>query len=488
MWSSNCAKRVGFPGGTDERELAMARVRWLALVAALVVVGASCGGGKTINNSGGTTTPQTAAGGATTTTGPNAKCATTTPRATDVGVTAKTITITVIADTGSTLRPGLFQGSVDGVKAWAKYQNANGGLACRQVVVKSADSKITPDDAKNAIVGACGNSLAMVGTSALFLNDMTGAEQCKDKTGAVTGIPDIATLQTNYEEQCSPVSFSVLPGGGSCPYSGSGVRTFPVSTTADDYYFGKYGKNTLHGVWIIPADLPATIESSMPGFRASQQLGIKLDAEFGASGLSQQAAYTPFVQAIKQHKSTYARNGLDYLGTVFLRKEAQVQGVNTVKVWDCSVQCYDKRLLTQGGNAVDGQYVWLNTLPFEDKGHNATLDNLLQYDPKADGFGATSFVSGLLFGQAVNNIMTTSGPNGLTRKALLASLNNIHDFTAGGFLGKTDIGGRRGSPCVVGMQVQQGKFVRIDPTTPGEFDCGGKAYSITLDPQKAFKG
>jgi hypothetical protein len=465
----------------------MRRARWLVFGTALVVVLTSCGGGKKVGTAA-TSAPSAAAGGATTTSGPNAKCSTTLLTGTEIGVTPKTITVTVVADTGSTIRPGLFQGSVDGVKAWAKYRNANGGLACRQVVVKSADSKLSPDDAKNSITAACGNSFALVGTTALFLNDMTAAQQCKDKRGAASGLPDLAALQTNHQEQCSPVSFAVLPTGGSCPYSGSGPRTFPVATTAFDYYFKKYGANTLHGVWVIPADLPSTIAASMPGFRASQQLGLKLDAEFGGSGLSQQPAYTPFVQAIKQHKSTYARSGLDYKGTVFLRKEAAVQGVNTVKVWDCSVQCYDKRLIGEGGNAVEGQYVWSNVLPFEDKGHNATLDNLLQYDPNADGFGATSFVAGELFAQAVNNIVTNDGPNGLTRKALITALNGIHDFTAGGFLPKTDIGGRRGSVCLVGMQVQGGKFVRIDPTTPGQFDCSGKAYMITLDPQNAFKG
>ncbi len=72
-------------------------------------------------------------------------------------------------------------------------------------------------------------------------------------------------------------------------------------------------------------------------------MGIKSDAEFGMSGLRPQTEYTQFVQAIKTNKSTYARNGLDYKGTVLLRKEAPAQGVDTVKVWDCSVQCYDKR-------------------------------------------------------------------------------------------------------------------------------------------------
>jgi hypothetical protein len=471
-------------GGTGEGGH-MRHARWLAMVAALALFGAACGGGTDVED----TADPTSDGGGTTTSGPDAKCDEAPLEATEVGVTPDTITITVIADTGSTIRPGLFQGSVDGVKAWADYKNENGGVGCRQVEVRAADSKLSPDDAKNSVATACGNSFAMVGTTALFLNDMTAAENCKDKGGTATGIPDLSVVQTNPEQQCSPVSYNVLPPGSSCPYSGEGERTFRVASTQFDYYLKKFPEEgALHGVWVIPADLASTIASSMPGFRVSQQLGIELDAEFGASGLSVQSAYTPFAQSIKQHKSTYARVGLDYKGTVFMRKEAQVQGVDTVEVWDCSTQCYDKRLLSEGGAAVEDQYVWINYLPFEDKGESAALDTMLENFPDADGFGALAWASGELFARAVNDVVATDGPNGLTRAALLEAISNIHDFDAGGFMPKTDVGNRVGSPCLVAMQVQNGEFVRVNPTEPGEFDCSGKAVEITLDPQKEFRG
>ena len=68
----------------------------------------------------------------------------------------------------------------------------------------------------------------------------------------------------------------------------------------------------------------------MPIFRAENKMGIKSDAEFGVSGARDPVRlHAEVVQAIKSHKSTYGRNGLDYKGTVFLRKEAQVQGVDT---------------------------------------------------------------------------------------------------------------------------------------------------------------
>src|SRR4029077_5212168 len=171
-------------------------------------------------------------------------CATTPAlTASEVGVSPTTITVSVIADTGSSLRPGLFQGSVDGVKAWADYINANGGLACRQIVVKALDSKLSGDDARNAMTTACGDSLALVGTTAVFLTDMSPAERCKDKTGKPTGMPDLAVLQTSTEQQCSPISWPAIMSAGTCPYSGEGVRSFDISTTAIDYYLDKYGKD-----------------------------------------------------------------------------------------------------------------------------------------------------------------------------------------------------------------------------------------------------
>jgi len=463
------------------------RYRLGATAAALVMVVAACGGGKTVNNNaagGGTTAPPGSSA-------PSA-CATATLTSPEVGVTDKTITVTVMADVGSPIKPGLFRGSWDAVKAWADYMNANGGLACRQVVVKTVDSQLSPDASKNGVSTACGDSVALVGTTALFLQDVSTLNTCKDKAGQATGLPDIAELQTEAAQQCSPVSFSTLPGAGSCPYSGSGLRTFKVGYTQYDYYFNKYGKD-LHGVFVIPKDLPSTIAATMPIFRAENQMGIKSDKEFGKSGLDTQTAYTEVAAAMKASNATYARNGLDYSGTVLMRKEARNQGVNTVKVWDCSVQCYDKRLITEGQGATDGQYVWLNILPLEDgPSANPELAKFLQYDKKPDGFGEQAWIAGEIFARAVNDTMAAhnNDPNSITRANLLAAIRNIHDFDAGGMVPKLDIGGKVGSTCLVGMQVQGDKFVRVDPVQPGTFDCDNNKppLTLTIDPAKEYHG
>jgi hypothetical protein len=457
------------------------RLRWFAVATALALVVGACGGGEDVaDDNPDTSTPNTAA---------NVDCESETPEATEIGVTADEITITVIADTGSPIRPGLFKGSVESIQKWAEYMNREkGGLACRKIVVKTADSKLAPDESKNALVEACSSSLATVGTTALFLNDMSPSENCKDKAGKVTGLPDLAVLQTEANQQCSEVSYAVLGTSSECPYSGEGERTFRVSSTPADYFTSLYPDEKLHGIFVIPSDLPSTIASTMPLVRSLPEFGIEIDDEFGASGFSTQPDYTPFAQAIKQHNSTFAQVGLDYKGTVFMRKEAQAQGVDTVKVWACSTQCYDPKFLSEGGAAVEDEYVYINLLPFEDKGSNDTLDALLENYPETDGFGAQAWIAGEAFAAVINKIVEEDGVNGITRASVLEGIKNTHEFDAGGLIPTIDLGGKRGSNCVVMMQVQDNKFVRVAPEEEGEFLCDGEVTEITLDPQKEFKG
>jgi len=462
------------------------RLRGCVLATSVLVLVASCSssGGGSGDSGLGTSTTTAAAN--------DSACKTATLSSPEVGVTAKTITVTVVADVNNSIRPGLFKGSWDGMKAWGDYINSKGGLACRKVVVIQGDSKLSPTDSTNAVSAACANSVAMVGTTALFLQDVTPMENCKDKAGATTGLPDLALLQTEPAQQCSQISFAALGLAASCPYSGTGPRTFRVGYTAPDFYFNKFGATALHGVFVIPKDLPSTIAATMPGIRAENKMGIASDAEFGKSGTAIQTDYTEVAQALKSHNSTYARNGLDYKGTVLMRKEAQVQGVNTVKVWDCTTQCYDNRLIQEGGAAVEGQYVWLNSLPFEDKGSNPELDTFLKYVTKPDGFSLQAWVSGEIFARAVaDTIKANNGDvNSITRVNLLRAIRGMHDFDANGLVPKIDVGRKIGSSCLVGMQVQGGKFVRVDPTTPGTFDCdAGKApLTITIDPATEYHG
>lgn len=449
----------------------MQRFRWLAIVAvvALVMVsnvaaaagqggGGKSGGGK----SGGGVEPL---------------------QATDVGITPTEIRIGVIADTGSSLAPGLFQGSVDAIQAWAKYLNEKeGGLAGRKVVVDVYDSGLDANKSRNAIIEACSKDFALVGTTALFVFNVDDLVGCKDAKSAATGLPDFPVLTTEVAHQCSPVSYPVNPPVLDCATKDQHPQTYRGSLGATKYYLDKFGKKNLHGIFVYPADLKAAKNTQVPAFTAQQNAGIKQDATFDLSARAPQSAYTPVVQAMKDSQATYARNGGNDAMNIAMMKEAKIQGVTTVKVWDCSLQCYDKDIVATP--ETEGLYVWTLFLPFEEAKSNKMLGNFLKYvgRDKADGFAAQAWASGILFRDVVKKVAEERGDNGVTRAAVLETVKGISEFDADGMLAPSNPGGRVPSPCYALMQVKGGKFVRVFPKKAGTFHCDPKnMYTVKLD-------
>jgi len=402
--------------------------------------------------------------------------------ATDIGITADEIRITVIADVENPFQPGLFKGSADAIAGFADYINDNDGLAGRELVVDFIDSRLTADDVRNGIVRACESSFAIVGTSALFVNNIDDLVSCVDSAGQATGLPDFPVVTTEPVHQCSPVSHPINPPTLDCATRDQHPQTYRANTGPTSYYL-KQNKGDLSGVWIYPSDLKAAKDSQVPGFTGQQKKGIKLDGEYDVSARAPQSVYTPIAQQIKADGSTYARSGLGFASTVSLRKEAKLQGVNSVKVWDCSIQCYNKQLIEQGGSDIEDQYVYLTVLPFFDeaKANKMTAD-FVKYTgkDKVDGFAAQAWAAGVYFRDAVNKVVEEGGNNALTRERLIAAADTINGFTAEGLLGATDVGKRIQSDCFALVQVQDGEFTRVFPKKKGTFSCT-KSNRVTVE-------
>jgi len=396
-----------------------------------------------------------------------------TPAASDVGVTAKEIRIAVVADVDNSFAPGLFKGSVDGVQGWAKSVNKRGGIAGRKVVVDFLDSKLSADEARNAVIQACSEDFALVGTSALFLNNVDDIEGCVDRAGAKTGLPDLAVVTTEVEQQCSPTTYGINPPQIVCATKDRHPQTYQGNAGRVAYYRKQVGKK-LHGAFVYASDLKAANNSTRAIAVPLQQAGVGVDQEVDVSSRVPQTVYTPIIQRMKDKGSNFFNNGGPFNATVAARKEAKIQGLTDPDIiWDCTLQCYDRRLLEQGGADVERQYVQTGFLPFEEAASNPMLKRFLRNVGKenADAFGVQAFASGVLFEQAVEQAVKADGVNGVTRKALFEQLATIHDFDAGGMIGTTDVGGRKNSPCFALVQVQGGKFVRVWPKRPGTFDC-----------------
>ena len=56
----------------------------------------------------------------------------------------------------------------------------------------------------------------------------------------------------------------------------------------------------------------------------------------------------------------------------------------------------------------------------------------------------------------------------------MVSVHSRTQVVADGMLAPIDLAGRKQSDCHVLTQVRNGRFVRVEPTKPGTFDCNPK--------------
>src|SRR4051812_5204355 len=172
--------------------------------------------------------------------------------ATDVGVTKDEIRIAVVADVDNPFKPGLFQGAVDGVNAAVEHINATGGVAGRKLTVDFIDSKVNAAETRNAIITACDQNFAMVGTAAAFLTNVEDETGCKDLAGKATGIPDLASFVTGVQ-QCSPVAYPVNPSLLDCATKDQHPQTYYGSTGTSQWYKDQI-EGDAHGVYVASND------------------------------------------------------------------------------------------------------------------------------------------------------------------------------------------------------------------------------------------
>ena len=410
------------------------------------------------------------------------------PEATEIGVTEDTIKVLVMADVGSPLAPGLFQGSIDGTKAWARFVNENGGLACRQIEIIEHDSQINAVETTNGFLNACEKALALVGSTALFASNVDELNTCPDSEGNEIGIPDIPERVVEVVHACSPNAFAVT--NAECPYEGSGPRTYNNVIGAHMQLMeGAGGPGSLHGVFLIPSDLPSAINASMPGIRAHMEFGVGNDGEFGVSGFATQAEFAQYLERMREENSNYAYTGSDDNSMLKWKREAVAQGIDLDSItWVCSLACYTSDFLAD--EVSNGTYLWMQFLPFEEADANEELATFREYigEETPDAWSAGAWAAGRLFQLAVNNIVDRDGPNGITRQALLDELRAIDSYDVNGWYSPFNFETKINGPCFVLLQVQNQEFVRVYPEETGTFDCSpDNIWVNTVDPSDEFQ-
>lgn len=406
--------------------------------------------------------------------------------ATDVGITEDAITIQVMADVGSQAVPGLFQGAVDGVEAYAEHVNANGGIACRELKVEVWDSQLNPEESKNGLIEGCRTAFAKVGGYSIFNPDFAPMTDCIDQAGEPTGQPNIPALAPSEEEICASTTYSVFPKSDDCPWP-SGVRAVKSYNGMTDFYVDEFGPD-LHGMYLAAATTPAGLQGSVPFIEGMRVAGMEVESTPRVAPTSEQAALTPVVQQLKEKQSNFVYNGSADSLMIKMRQEAAAQGVDSVKLWACSLSCYSDNMRA-GGPAVDGTHVWLPFLPFEEADTNPELEAFIDSvgEDNADAFGAQAWQAAGLFEHAVDRIVERDGPNALTRAALLAEMPTIKDYDANGWIGTTNTDGL--VLCSVHVRLDKGEFVRVSPEERGTLNCDPNGtVEMELDVAKLAEG
>ena len=381
----------------------------------------------------------------------------------------------VIADVNTKANPGLFQKSLNAVKAWASIVNASGGLAGRQIVVDAIDAQEDPNISLNDVIKACSQDFALVGTEALALSSMSAVDTCKNAQGQGIGLPNLAGIAFGALQQCDPVTFAAQ--GNDPEYCATQKQSAPSHTEQVGDYRWLVSQNPgLHGMWIYNTDLPNARVTQLPSYTAGSEQGVKKDGQgfYGAAGEDPQSAMIPVVQAAKQSGSTFVADGVTPPNMVLLRREAQLQGANSVKVWLCVAGCYANYFLTTGGSAVNGTYQTMTTLPFfteyKQNPQLAALVDKLGGINNLDSNALASYVEALLFQDAVQKAVANGGQ--LTRSSLFNALRTQETaFNADGIIGTTNVSKHQQSPCFAITEVQNGQFQRVYPAAAGTFDC-----------------
>jgi ABC-type branched-subunit amino acid transport system substrate-binding protein len=376
------------------------------------------------------------------------------------GVTASTITIGQITTISGPV-PGLFQGANDGLDAWVDWINDNGGIDGRQVKVDHVDDAFNCTTYTNAMKHFATSVFAVVGN--LTLEDTCG----KSVLAANPNLVDIQALSLD------PTLYSVPNAYSGAPQPPGGITTglqymkqkFPTAVTKAGELVGQAaaanGKEEL-----------LTAESVGYHYIYVQDIP-DLTTNFTSYILKMKSQGVQFVDMTSLAVTSAAN---------FLQQAAQ-QNYHPKVLYSASA--YDAQLFKLLGKASLANNVVWSALPDalylgQDRASNPAVNTFLNYLPKARA-NATSDLFAVEAWSAADLMLTAMQKAGssITPQTVLSTLPSITSYNAGGLVGQNDPGQKQGTHCVVIANVQNGQWVRVDPTGTG-FDCSGTYHSVSL--------
>lgn len=371
--------------------------------------------------------------------------------ATDVGVTATTISVGTVADLSGPV-PGIFSGAVTGAQAYANYVNSRGGVEGRALKIVPADSQTDCNANQNATRSLLPKVFAFVGSFSLYQD--CGTKVLRANRG-VSDIsyplgPDTKANPTNFPPQAAPLGYQ------------NGMFR---------YWAGRYG-GKVKKVGSLYANIPSAVASQKAAEKAAGTAGWKFvySRSTGATQTTFQAEILQMKRAGVQLVYIIAQNAAN---AAEIKKEADQQGFKPV--WVIPIAYASDFLKLVGDPAAAEGIVGANLFSlFFTRSEAAAIPEVALYqqwmrrtDPNAamDLYSMYAWASAKLFVQALQ----AAGPRA-TRAGLMAQLRKTTSF-GGQIIAPTNPAGKKPGNCYVVWVIKGGVYQRQD--TPGRYRCDG---------------
>ena len=413
-------------------------------------------GPVTVLPSGGATAPS---GSTSPTPGQTSAAAPNCAGGTDVGLTATTLTLGEIASLTGPVS-GLFQGAVQGGEAFANYVNStSGGICGRHVNVDVADDGTNCTQDENATQTLSGKAFALSGTFALY--DGCGASIVKAN-------PSIADIHVALDPSAytPPNHFDISAGG-----SGFATGMFR-------YYRQKLGSKLDH-VGSIVENIPSAIAQQANQVRSAESEGW----HFVDTILEQPTTsnfQNDFIKLCQR----------DHIQVLFELTE-QAANAATMIQNEHQAGCpsslvniipiaYDQAFIDDypgPKSQLDGILGWNSYALFFNKDEaapNPEVNTFQQWFERTypgqpiNLYAMYSWADDRLFQQAAESVNGT-----LNRRTLLAALDRIKNFDAGGLIAPVSPSAKSGPHCYILWELENGGFKRVDDPKTG-YRCDGR--------------
>ena len=373
--------------------------------------------------------------------------------ATDVGVTADSITVANVSDLSGPV-PGLFQGAVIGTQAYFAKINSEGGVYGRKLKVAIGDGQLDCSANKAATTDLVKKVFAMVGSFSLY-------DDCGRPV--IASVPNLADVHTALGPATARDShnFSVAP-------MGSGWRSGPLK-----HYAATYGTKWQH-IGAIYANVGASPTIWSHVVKAIESTGGRVVSQY---------AYGPGDTDFTATVIRMQRDGVQMIYSTAVDGAYAARFVNAARSQQVSWPLifgggvYDQTFLAQAGANANGvlndqQYpMFFNT---DEATRMPVVKDFQTWTRRVGGDGVIldlysiyGWTSAQLFVQALR----AAGPRA-TRASLMQALHRITTFDGSGLIASANPAGKTPAGCWILTQVDKGVFRRVDsPATTFRTDC-----------------